>query len=198
MIRIDLRGLPKPKKGRRAAAAASPEYGGGEGPNKLVLVFVALVLVGGPNGGAIYFLNNQADEIGKKTTAAQRTLDELQAVKRQVEERQRQRDAFLTQKKAIEQLRAPQSVPVSLLTTIGETVNKTDGVWLGAMKDDGSQIAVEGVALSHTAVATLISNLKKTGYFQNIELKETVQDEQAKEVDLFNFVVSCEKKKAGA
>ncbi len=198
MIRIDLRGLPKPKKGRRAAAAAAPEYIAAEGPNKVVLALIGLVLVGGSNGGAIWWLDRQADDINQKTMAEQRKLDELREVKRQVEERQRQKANFDTRKKVIDDLKAPQSIPVSLLTTIGDTVNKTDGVWLGVMKDEGTKIAVEGVALSHTAVASLITNLKKTGYFQNVELTETVQDDQAKEVDLFNFVVACEKKRAGA
>ncbi len=198
MIRINLMGMPKPKKGRRVAAAAAPEYGAPEGPNKLVLVIVGLVLAVGPNAGAWWYLGREEARIAEATAAADRELATLLQVKTRVEAKQKLVDTYRTRVKVIDQLRSNQAGPVNLLTTIGETVNKTDAVWLGAMKDEGSAIAVEGVALSHSAVANLITNLKKTGYFENVELRETVQDEKAKEVDLFNFTVACEKKRAGA
>ncbi|MGH9557067.1 MAG: PilN domain-containing protein [Terriglobales bacterium] len=198
MIRINLMGMPKPKKGRRAAAAAMPEYGVSEGPNKLVLVIIALVLAAGPNVGAWWYLGKEEKRIADATAEADRQLATLLQVKTRVEQKQKLVDSYRTRVKVIDQLRSNQAGPVNLLTTIGDTVNKTDAVWLGAMKDEGSTIAVEGVALSHSAVANLITNLKKTGYFENVELRETVQDDKAKEVDLFNFTVACEKKRAGA
>lgn len=198
MIRINLMGMPKPKKGRRPAAAAMPEYGAPEGPNKLVLLVVALVLAAGPNVGAWWYLGKEEARIAEATAAADRELATLMQVKTRVEAKQKLVDSYRTRVKVIDQLRSNQAGPVNLLTTIGDTVNRTDAVWLGSMKDEGSWIAVEGVALSHTAVANLITNLKKTGYFENVELRETVQDEKAKEVDLFNFTVACEKKRAGA
>ncbi len=199
MIRIDLRGLPKPKKGRRAAAAAAPEFGAAEGPSKVVLLLVVLLLAGGPIAGSMWYLDREAKQIEEKTAAADRELKTLLQVKTRVEQKQRLVDTYRTRVKVIDQLRTAQGAePVSLLSTVGDVVNKTDAVWLGAMKDEGTQIAVEGVAMSHSAVANLITNLKKTGYFQNVELKETVQDEQAKELDLFNFTLACEKKRVGA
>jgi Tfp pilus assembly protein PilN len=197
MIRINLMGVSKPKKGRRAAVAA-PEFAVSEGPNKLVLVIVGLVLAAGPIAGAWWYLDREAKKIAEDTAAADLQLNRLLQVKARVEQKQKLVDSYRTRVKVIDQLRSNQLGPVNLLTTIGETVNRTDAVWLGAMKDDGSTIAVEGVALSHTAVANLITNLKRTGYFENVELKETIQDDTAKEIDLFNFTVACEKKRAGA
>ena len=198
MIRIDLRGLPKPKKGRRAAAAAAQNFGAAEGPNTVVLLVVALVLAGAPIGGSMWYLDREAKKIEQDTAAADRELKTLLQVKTRVEQKQRLVDTYRTRVKVIDQLRSNQAGPVDLLSTIGETVHKTEAVWLATMKDEGSQITVEGVAMSHSAVANLITNLKKTGYFQNVELKETIQDEQAKELDLFNFALACEKKRAGA
>jgi len=45
-------------------------------------------------------------------------------------------------------------------------------------------------------VATLTSNLQKTGYFRNIEIKETFQDDTYKEMQAFNFTLTCEKAKS--
>jgi Tfp pilus assembly protein PilN len=52
------------------------------------------------------------------------------------------------------------------------------------------------MALSTSAVANLISNLQKSGYFKNIEIKETYQDDTYKEVQAFQFTLTCEKGKS--
>ena len=52
------------------------------------------------------------------------------------------------------------------------------------------------MALSTDAVASLISNLQKTGYFRNIEIKETYQDDTFKEMQAFTFTLTCEKAKS--
>ncbi len=66
----------------------------------------------------------------------------------------------------IDQLRAGQAGPVNLLNMLGETVNGTEAVWLNTMKDQGASVDIEGMALSTDAVANLIANLQKTGYFK--------------------------------
>ena len=52
------------------------------------------------------------------------------------------------------------------------------------------------MALSADAVANLISNLQKTGYFKNIEIKEAAQDETVKDMQAFQFSLTCEKAKS--
>jgi Tfp pilus assembly protein PilN len=47
--------------------------------------------------------------------------------------------------------------------------------------------------LSVSQVANLMKNLKNSGFFRTVELKETAQDEQAKEMQQFNFTLTCEK-----
>jgi len=43
-------------------------------------------------------------------------------------------------------------------------------------------------------VANLIQNLQKTGFFKNIEIKETYQDDSVKDMQAFQFTLTCEKK----
>ena len=52
------------------------------------------------------------------------------------------------------------------------------------------------MALSHDAVANLITNLKKTGNFGAIEIKESIQDEQIKDMQAFQFTLTCSKSKS--
>jgi Tfp pilus assembly protein PilN len=111
-------------------------------------------------------------------------------------ERQKQADAYKRRVDVIDQLRNNQTGPVSLLATIGDTVNSTEAVWLNSMQDQGANIAIDGYALSSDAVANLISNLQKTGYFRNIEIKETFQDEGVKDMQAFTFTLTCEKAKS--
>ena len=56
-----------------------------------------------------------------------------------------------------------------------------------------ASVDIEGYALSSDAVATLIANLQKTGYFKNVEIKETAQDASIKEMQAFIFTLTCEK-----
>jgi Tfp pilus assembly protein PilN len=57
-------------------------------------------------------------------------------------------------------------------------------------------VSLEGTALSTDAVANLIANLQKTGYFKTVEIKETYQDDQIKDMQAFQFTLTCEKGKS--
>jgi Tfp pilus assembly protein PilN len=85
---------------------------------------------------------------------------------------------------------------VNLLAMLGETVNGTEAVWLRSMDDTGASVSLEGTALSTDAVANLIANLQKTGFFKNVEIKETYQDDTIKDMQAFQFTLTCEKGKS--
>ncbi len=118
---------------------------------------------------------------------------ELADIKVRYLERQRQADAYKRRVDVIDQLRNDQTGPISLLAMIGDTINGTEAVWLNSMQDQGANIAIDGTALSSDAVANLITNLQKTGFFKNIEIKETYQDETVKDMQAFQFTLTCEK-----
>jgi hypothetical protein len=50
------------------------------------------------------------------------------------------------------------------------------------------------VALSVHAVADLMTNLKRTGHFKNIEIKESYQDDTVRDMQAFIFTLQCEKR----
>jgi Tfp pilus assembly protein PilN len=195
MIRINLLGAPKPKNKRTAASAAVVMEMGEVGSPKLK-VLVVLGLAALLNLGYWYRLDRQKQDIAAKMQVAERKNAELAEVKARYLERQRQAASYKHRVDVIDQLRAAQAGPVNLLNTIGETVNRTEAVWLNSMKDEGAKVDIEGMALSPDAVATLITNLQKTGYFRNIEIKETYQDDTYKELQAFQFTLTCEKVKA--
>ena len=130
--------------------------------------------------------------------AAEQKNRELADVKMRYLERQKQADNYKRRVDVIDSLRAAQSAgPVNLLAMMGQTVNDTEAVWLSKMDDTGPSVNVEGTALSTNAVANLIANLQKTGYFKNVEIKETWQDDQIKDMQAFQFILSCDKNNGG-
>lgn len=197
MIRINLLGAPKPKnkRGGGAASAAAVMEVGEVGSPKLK-VLIVLVLVGAVNFFYWAQLNNAKKKTQVKMEAALQKNRELADVKARYLERQKQADAYKRRVDVIDQLRAGQAGPTQLLNMIGDTVNGTEAVWLNSMKDLGPNVDIEGMALSTSAVANLIANLQKTGYFKNIEIKETYQDETYKEMQAFQFTLTCEKGKS--
>ena len=195
MIRINLLGQPRPKNKRAAASAAAVMEMGEVGSPKLKVVLV-LVLCGALNWMYWYRLDKEKQSIAAKMQVAQRRNAELADVKARYLERQKQAEMYKRRVDVIDKLRASQSGPVNLLNTIGDTINGTEAVWLNTMKDQGGSVDIEGMALSADAVALLILNLQKTGYFRNIEIKETFQDDTFKEMQAFQFILTCEKAKS--
>ena len=195
MIRINPLGQPRPKNKRAAASAAAVMEMGEVGSPKLKVVLV-VVLAATLNLVYWYRLDKEKQSIAAKMAVAEQKNRELADVKARYLERQRQADSYKRRVDVIDQLRAGQSGPVNLLNTIGYTINNTETVWLNTMKDQGNSVEIEGMALSTDAVASLILNLQKTGYFKNIEIKETFQDDTYKEMQAFQFTLTCEKGKA--
>ena len=195
MIRINLLGQSKSKNKRGAPTSMAVMEVGDPGSPKMK-VLVVLVLAGLLNVGYWYRLDVVKRDIAAKMQVAEQKNRELADVKARYLERQRQAENYKRRVDVIDQLRASQSGPVNLLNMIGNTVNGTEAVWLNNMKDQGSSVDIEGMALSTDAVANLMTNLQKTGFFKNIEIKETYQDETFKEMQAFQFTLTCEKAKS--
>jgi type IV pilus assembly protein PilN len=195
MIRINLLGQSKSKNKRGAPTSTAVMEVGDPGSPKMK-VLVVLVLAGLLNVGYWYRLDVVKRDIAAKMQIAEQKNRELADVKARYLERQRQAENYKRRVDVIDQLRASQSGPVNLLNMIGNTVNGTEAVWLNNMKDQGTSVDIEGMALSTDAVANLMTNLQKTGFFKNIEIKETYQDDTFKEMQAFQFTLTCEKAKS--
>lgn len=191
MIRINLLGVSHPKKGKHAAVSTAGVEGGG--PNMLVVLLVIVAIAAGGNYYYYWMLQRDSASLKVKMEEARRENQRLSDIKAKYIELERQKDIYERRVNVIHQLQANQSGPATLLTTISDTVNKTDAVWLNSMKDDGTSINLDGVALSVDAVAQLMKNLKATGYFKNVEIKESFQDDVVKDVTAFTFTLVCEK-----
>jgi Tfp pilus assembly protein PilN len=197
MIRINLLENSKGKNKRAGgSAAAMPTMEMGDLGSPKLKVLVVLLVAGMLNFGYWYRLDRQAKSIASQMTAAEQKNRELSDVKARFLERQTQANNYKRRVDVIDSLRAGQAGPVNLLAMLGETVNGTEAVWLNKMDDAGASVSLEGTALSTDAVATLIANLQKTGFFKSVEIKETFQDDAVKDMQAFQFTLTCEKGKS--
>jgi Tfp pilus assembly protein PilN len=159
-------------------------------------VLLVLLVAGTLNFGYWFRLDRQAKAITVQIQAAEQKNRELSDVKARYLERQTQANNYKRRVDVIDSLRAGQAGPVNLLAMLGETVNDTEQVWLRSMDDTGPSVNLEGTALSADAVASLIANLQKTGFFKTVEIKETFQDDTIKDMQAFQFTLTCEKGKS--
>jgi type IV pilus assembly protein PilN len=195
MIRINLLGGAKPK-GKKGPAISMPSFEFGNLGGPMIQVAGVLLIAVAINAGYWYQLDREKKSIEVKARVAEQKNRELADIKAKYLERQKQADSYKRRVDVIDQLRANQTGPVNLLSTIGDTINSTEAVWLNSMQDQGANVAIDGMALSSDAVANLISNLQKTGFFRNIEIKETTQDSTVKDMQAFQFTLTCEKAKS--
>src|SRR5580658_3258343 len=197
MIKINLLENSKGKNKRGGGSAPTmPSMDMGDMGSPKLKVLVVIIVAGALNFGYWYRQDQQTKSIAKQMQAADLKNRELSDVKARFLERQRQADNYKRRVDVIDSLRAGQAGPVNLLAMLGETVNGTEAVWLSKMDDAGPSVSLEGTALSTDAVANLIANLQKTGFFSNVEIKETFQDESIKDMQAFQFTLTCEKAKS--
>jgi Tfp pilus assembly protein PilN len=196
MIKINLLESARGKKKGGGGSPAMPTMEMGDMGSPKLKVLVVIILAGLINLGYWYRLNQTEKVIAKQMKVAEQKNRELADVKARYMERQTQANAYKRRVDVIDGLRAGQAGPVTLLAMLGETVNNTEAVWLSKMDDSGPSVNIEGTALSTDAVANLIANLQKTGFFRSVEIKETYQDDTIKDMQAFQFTLTCEKGKS--
>lgn len=184
MIRINLLGQVRPKAARR------PVDTGGALP---ALFIIAGLVLGIVVLGALYYtwqreLTAQNNKI--KQLQAQKT--DLESVKQQVEAFEKQKAVLVQRVRTIEQLQRDRTGGQDLLDMVANTVSRTENLWLTTMTRKGSNLSIEGSSASVNAVANFITALKRSGYFQKVEIKETKQDDKNTALQTFNFQLSAE------
>jgi type IV pilus assembly protein PilN len=184
MIRINLLGQIRPKASRRPVdtGAALPVLFIGAG-----LVLGVLVL-----GFLYYSWQQQLNTENNKIKALQAQKTDLENIKQQVEAFDKQKQVLQQRVSTIEQLQRDRTGGQDLLDMVANTVSRTENLWLTTMTRRGSSLTIEGSSASVNAVANFITALKRSGYFQKVEIKETKQDDKTTTVQTFNFQLSAE------
>ncbi len=187
MIRINLLGQTRPRAARR------------RGPMMDTGAVTPLVFVGAGAALGVLALFLLYLSWQKQLNEENTRIKQLQAQKADLEQVKQQVDTFEAQKKiltqrvaTIEQLQRDRTGAQELLDEIASTVSRTENLWLITMTRKGNNLSMEGAAASVNSVANFITALKRSGYFQKVEIKETKQDDKSTGIQTFVFQMTAE------
>jgi len=163
MIRINLLGQIRPKAARRPVdtGAALPVVFIGAG-----LVLGAVVL-----GFFYYTWQNQLNKENAEIKRLQAQKTDLEQTKLQVESFESKRWSCSRGFRRSSSCSATAPAGRNCLEMVANTVSRTENLWLTEMVRKGNTLSMEGSSASINAVANFITALKRSGYFQKVEIK---------------------------
>lgn len=184
MIHINLLGRARPKAARQAVPLEAT----------LQVVFFVLSLV--VAGGILYYdwhsMTQQSAEVRNQIQRLNGEKARLEQLKAQVEGAEKQRVVLQQRINVIEELQRNRTGGQELLDALANTVSRTDTLWLTSLQRRGDALTLQGAAGSIVAVANFITQLKRSGYFEQVEIKESQQDPQVTAVQMFNFTLNAQ------
>lgn len=185
MIRINLLGQAPPKARRRAAVPA------GAAAQMILVVFVLVATLAG--WGLFYwFLSDDVEKLRQDVNALNLRKQELEKLKQDVERHRQNREVLQRRIAVIEELQRNRTGGQELLDMLATTVTRTEALWLTSVIRKGDSLTIEGTAASINAVANFITQLKRSGYFEKVEIKESRQDEKSVGVQTFLFTLTAD------
>src|ERR1700732_1321026 len=184
MIRINLLGQSRPKAARRPVdtGAAMPVVFVGAGAALGILVLFLLYLS----------WQKQLNDENTRIKQLQAQKADLEQIKHQVDTFEAQKRVLSQRVQTIEQLQRDRTGGQELLDEVASTVSRTENLWLIDMTRKGNSLSINGASASVNSVANFITALKRSGYFQKVEIKETKQDEKTTGIQTFLFQISAE------
>jgi len=180
MIRINL--APGTERATKPKAAGPALPAGALQSYLLLALFAggALVLC----AGAWWMQSNRIKDLDTRIAADEKRQRDLQAIKAQVDQFQQKKAMLENKVLVIEQLRLAQKSPVHMLDEISKSL--PDFVWLSGMDESRGGLRFSGQSNSLAAVADFISALQRSGWFPQVDLA-TSQEQQ----NIVNFTLTA-------
>ena len=179
MIRINLLGQARPKAAKQAVPLEATLQ---------IILFVAAVAVAGVILVTIYFSQSrQLDQANKEIARLQAEKASLQQIKQDVDRFESEKSTLQQRIDVIETLQKNRSGAQDLMEMVANTVVRVDSLWLTSIDRKGDALEVQGEAGSINAVANFITELKKSGYFQQVEIKNAKENDLLPGVETYGF-----------
>jgi type IV pilus assembly protein PilN len=183
MIRINLLGQARPKATKQAVPL--------EATLQILLGIAALVIAVVVLWVTYASQKRDLDTTNARIASLKAEKTSLQQVKQEVDQFEAQKRALQTRIDVIEELQKNRSGAQELLQMVANTVVRVDELWLTSLDRKGNTLEIAGEAGSINAVANFITQLKRSGYFDQIEIKEAKEDDVAKAVTTYGFTMSA-------
>jgi type IV pilus assembly protein PilN len=182
MIRINLLGQARPKAAKQAVPL--------EATVQILFACVAIGLALVILGITYYQQKRQLDDTNKRIAALKAEKASLQQVKADVDKFESEKSVLQQRIDVIETLQKNRSGAQDMMEMVANTVVRIDSLWLTTIDRKGDTLQMEGEAGSINAVANFITELKKSGYFQQVEIKNTKENDLLPGVETYGFVMT--------
>ncbi len=179
MIRINLLGQARPKAAKQAVPLEATLQ---------LLLLVAAVAVAGVILTVMYFSNKrELDNTNKRIASLRAEKASLQQIKVDVDRFESEKSVLQQRIDVIETLQRNRSGAQDLLQMVANTVVRVDALWLTSVTKTSDSLDIEGEAGSINAVANFITELKRSGYFDKVEIKNAKENDLQSGVETYSF-----------
>jgi Tfp pilus assembly protein PilN len=183
MIRINLLGQARPKATKQAVPL--------EATMQIIFLLVALGLAAVVLSVTYFQQKKELDATNARIAALRSEKQSLQLVKQDVDRFEAQKAVLEQRINVIETLQKNRTGGQELLQMVANTVVRVDALWLTSLERTGDNLKISGEAGSINAVANFITQLRRSGYFDKIEIQEAKEDDVVKTVQTFNFTMTA-------
>jgi Tfp pilus assembly protein PilN len=183
MIRINLLGQARPKATKQAVPL--------EATMQIIFLLVALGLAAVVLSVTYFQQKKELDATNARIAALRSEKQSLQLVKQDVDRFETQKAVLEQRINVIETLQKNRTGGQELLQMVANTVVRVDALWLTSLERSGDNLKITGEAGSINAVANFITQLRRSGYFDKVEIQEAKEDDVVKSVQTFNFTMTA-------
>jgi type IV pilus assembly protein PilN len=184
MIRINLLGQTRPRAAKQSVPVEATLRVG----MLIAAIVVAFIFLFVTYASQKKDLDSTNDQIHRLEAERAR----LEQVKQQVQQFEAQKAVLQQRINVIELLQKGRAGGQELLQNVANTVAHTDGLWLTNMSKTGNTLTIDGEANSVNAVANFLTQMKRSGYFDKVEIKEAKENDIVKSVTTFAFSMTAE------
>src|ERR1700733_7644860 len=179
MIRINLLGQTRPKAAKQAVPL--------EATVQILFACVAVGVACVVLGLMYYQEKHQLDDTNKRIEALKAEKASLQQIKADVDKFESEKSVLQQRIDVIETLQKNRSGAQDMMQMVANTVVRVDSLWLTSLERKGDSLVMDGEAGSINDVANFITELKKSGYFQQVEIKNTKENDLLPGVETYGF-----------
>src|SRR5579859_1988128 len=185
MIRINLLGVTKPVA--RTSGAGPSE---GMAPEAIIIPGVLLVVLGLVAGFVWWYWSSQIDALNKRYVAAQREQARLAGIMEQNKIYEARLNQLQQRINTIQTLQSSRTGPVELMHVLGLLANRSNDLYLLTVATTGGRLVLTGQANTPDAIANFIGALQRSDTFDDVQLRQSVEDDKDKRVS-FKFNLDC-------
>jgi Tfp pilus assembly protein PilN len=184
MIKINLLGVAAPKPKVAAVAPASKVM--------QVVVFVGALVVCFAIVGLLYMIwSASIDSLNVELRKQRAEQVRLAGIKRENAKYEQERQLLEQRINTIQVLQASRVGPADFMNVLANVVNKTtNDLYLFSVAPQGDRVAIRGLAASADSVAALLSYLKTSGYFDDVQLRQFYEDDM-QNLESYKFNLDC-------